>query len=49
MALLYLALVLAATALLSVIVKFLTKKICALLPNWNSSQGQKAAGGQDAR
>ena len=49
MALLYLVLVLAATALLSVAVKFLTKKICALLPNWNSSQGQKAAGGQDAR
>lgn len=48
-ALLYLVLVLAATALLSVIVKFLTKKICALLPNWNSSQGQKAPDGQDAR
>ena len=39
MALLYLALVLAATALLSVIVKFLTKKICAIFPSGKSSKG----------
>ena len=51
-ALLYLAMVFAATITASFAVKFLTKKIVALLPNWNSSQAQKAPaanGGQDAR
>ena len=43
MALFYLVLVLATTVLLAVALKFLTKKICALLPNWKSSQAQNPA------